>query len=369
MKGDPVQQSRRWLCILGGFSALLVLVAIIGASWPRRKLEPAPAPGPVPAPVPVPVAPVQPPRPVPFNAFITTDTQTRTDMPRGEVSFHDVPFNVTGAIRIGGVRAARERKPYPGAVVGVPVRQRAACVHLLQAAENWRGASRGDPYGTVVLRYANGETRSFYLRFLVHGMDWWGGPNTPQETVSDPNTRLGWAFRKPDGSYRRLFHTMFTNPLPELEISTVDFVSPVENANLWLYGLTLSDDAAALAPNATQADVAANRSLVALLLQDATGRAVTNAVVRWQAVGDDFQVGFPAFPADARGRVVLDLPPRFVVQAAYDARGVAWLPTAGTIELDANGEFPKEVVVKLSARVSTGGAAAADKVDGGTQSP
>jgi hypothetical protein len=280
-------------------------------------------------------------------------------MPRGEVSLQDVPFNITGAIRLGGVRAARERKPYPGAVVGVPVRQRAACLHLLQAAENWKGATRGDPYGTVVLHYVNGETRAFYLRFLVHGMDWWGGPNTPQETVSDPNTRLGWAFRKSDGSYRRLFHTMFTNPLPEVEISTVDFVSPLENANLWLYGLTLSDDTAALAPDATQADVTANRSLVTLLLQDAAGRAVTNAVVRWQAVGDDFQVGFPAFPADARGRVRLDLPPRFLVRAAYDARGAAWLPTAGTIELDANGEFPKELVVKLNARPA----------DAGTNSP
>jgi len=237
----------------------------------------------------------------------------------------------------------------------VPVQQRAACLHLLQAAENWRGASRGDPYGTVVLHFVNGETRAFYLRFLVHGMDWWGGPNTPQEAVSDPNTRLGWAFRKPDGSYRRLFHTMFTNPLPAAALSTVAFVSPLENANLWLYGLTLSDDTAALAPDETQADVAANRSLVTLLLQDAAGRAVTNAVVRWQAIGDDFQVGFPAFPADARGRVTLDLPPRFVVRVDYDARGAAWLPAKGAIELDANGEFPKEVVVKLIERLADAG--------------
>jgi hypothetical protein len=66
-------------------------------------------------------------------------------------------------------------------------------------------------------------------------------------------------------------------------------------------------------------------------------------------------VGFPAFPADAQGRVVLDLPPRFVVQAAYDARGAAWQPSAGTVELDANGEFPKEVIVKLIARRTADG--------------
>jgi hypothetical protein len=345
---------RRWLRFLGGVSGWLVFAA--ASVLPATSQSPAAGPTPKADPV---SARAQPPRPVAFREFITTETQSRTDMPRGEVSYHGVKFDVTGAIRLGGVRAARERKAYPGAAVGAPVRQRAACVHLLQAAENWRGASRGDPYGKVVLHYVNGETRAFYLRFLVHGMDWWGGPNTPQETVSDPNTRLGWAFRKSDGSYRRLFHTMFTNPLPEVEISTVDFVSPLENANLWLYGLTLSDDTAALAPDATQADVTANRSLVTLVLQDAAGRAVTNTVVRWQAIGDDFQVGFPAFPADARGRVMLDLPPRFVVQAAYDARGAAWLPTAGTIELDANGEFPKEVVVKLNARPA----------DAGTNSP
>jgi len=129
----------------------------------------------------------------------------------------------------------REGKQYAGAVTDVPVGGRFRRIHLLHAAENWKGMPAGTPYGKVTLHYANGEARPLYLRLGIHGLDWYGGAQTLDEHVADTNTQLGWYFKRNDGSYRRFFHTVFANPLPETEISSVDFVSPWNRA---IYGFS-----------------------------------------------------------------------------------------------------------------------------------
>ncbi len=51
--------------------------------------------------------------------------------------------------------------------------------------------------------------------------------------------------------------------------------------------------------------------------------------------------GHVMFSADAKGQVVLDLPPRFVVPVEFEATGADGLTGAGTLELDSGGEFPR----------------------------
>jgi hypothetical protein len=318
------------------------------ALWPGQapgrpaSLEPAP-----------PARASLPPLPVPLGEFVNTDTHNWGDVPDGAVACDDVPFLCQGAIRLAGLRSARDGKRYPGAVWGVPVQRQGKRIHLLQAAENWAGAARGTPYGKVALHYANGEERSFYLLFRVHGLDWFGGTQTPDEAVADPNTKLCWAFQKSDGSYRRFFHTVFTNPLPEVEITSADFVAPLGIPNLWVFGFTLSDDPAPLAPPPTLTGLATQRAFVSLRLQDAAGQRATNGTVAWQVIGSNYRVEFPPCPADALGRVVLDLPRRLAAAISFSAAAANGPRAGGLIEREAAGDFPKELVVRLGTQAAS----------------
>ena len=273
----------------------------------------------------------------PFE-HMTTDTRRWGDVPAGRVVCQGVPFECQGAIRLAGVRAAREGKRYPGAVVGVPVGLRGSQIHVLQATENWAGMPPRAPYGKILAHYENGETRSFYLQFRVHGLDWFGGPNTPNETVEDPNTRLGWFVRKPDGMYRRFFHTVFANPLPALEIRSVDVISTLESANLWVFGLTVTKEPAALAPEAERDTVLARRRLVTIHIVDPSDRPVPTATLAWRVLGPRYQVNFPAFSADALGQVILDLPVSLAGAVSLHATGPAGLTLTSPLERGTGGD-------------------------------
>ncbi len=356
MRHRRVQRPTRWRIASAVVWALVPMVSLrltLGTSQAASGLASLEA---------VPSArPSLPPLPVSLGEFVTTDTRTWGDVPSGAVACDDVPFLCQGAIRLAGLRSAREGKRYPGAVWGVPVQRQGRRIHLLQAAENWSGTASGIPYGKVVLHYLNGEERAFYLLFRVHGLDWYGGSQTPEESVADPNTKLCWAFRKPDGSYRRFFHTVLTNPLPEVEIVSADFVSPLGSANLWVFGLTLSDDRAPLAPLARTswaARLAPQRTFLTLRLEDAAGQRVTNGVVAWQVIGSNYRVEFPPQPVDAQGWVVLDLPRRLPASISYSVTGPRGARAGGLIEREDAGDFPREILVKLGT-VGVGGIASA----------
>ena len=287
------------------------------------------------------------PKPVPLFDYLTADIRRWGDVPSGEVVCQNTPFRVEGAIRLAGVKGAREGKRYPGAVLGVPVHHRGTQIHLLQAVENWGGMPARAPYGKVLLHYQNGESRSFYLLFRVHGLDWFGGPNTPRETVADLNTQLGWSVPKPDGMYRRFFHTAFANPLPEQTILSADFICPLESANVWFLGLTITDEATALAPEVDPDEVLTRRKLVAARLVGASQQPASTAVLAWRFIGPGFHVNFPPFPADAAGRVILDLPISLVGEVSLQATGPGGSSWVGNLQRTAAGAWPDEQLIPL----------------------
>jgi hypothetical protein len=283
----------------------------------------------------------------PLSDYMTTDTRRWGDVPAGRVICQDTPFECQGAIRLAGVRCAREGKRYPGAVLGVPVGRRGNRLHILQAVENWGSMPPRAPYGKIVAHYENGETRSFYFLFRVHGLDWFGGPDTPNETVEDPNTQLGWSARKPDGTYRRFFHTVFANPLPNLKIRSVDFISPLESANLWVFGFTIADQPAAPGPKVELDSVLVGRKQVAVRLVDSSDRPLPAATLAWRVLGPRYQISFPPFPADAAGQVMLDLPTSLAGDISLHAAGPGGLALTALLERGAAGELPAGQTLKL----------------------
>ena len=283
--------------------------------------------------------------------FADQTTRAWQTVPRGTQVCDGVTFVCDGAIRFSGLRAARDGKTYPGAVLDVPVRTRGSRIHVLQSSENSSGAIEGAPYGRIILHYTNGETRRFDLLYAVHGRDWMQSPRNPGQPPLDENTTLGWSELHPSkGIMIRFYHTTFTNPLPGVEVTSADFISPLHSANLLLFGLTVDNDPRPLAPPWQSANptLVPPTDSIKVTLQDATGRPLPGAMLEWTAMALRGQVDFPPMRADAQGRVLLEFQQGALRQIHYTARASSGKSISGDFEPDAIGHFASNTVIKLS---------------------
>jgi hypothetical protein len=286
--------------------------------------------------------------------FTQAETHRWRTVPRGTQVCDGVTFICNGAIRTAGLSAAREGNRYPGAVLGVPVNRRGSRLHLLQAAENVTEMLEGAPYGRMVVHYADGESRRFDLLFGVHGDDWAQPKGAPNDPVIDSNSGVAWLQRRTgDGSTVRIYHTALENPLPEISITTVDFISPLAEANLLLFGLALNDDPRPLAPSYGPGERIGDSPSepITFTLQDAAGQPVTGATLSWTVRGPRIQIDFPPFPADASGQVTIDVPRRFILGLHYEASAPDGSSASGELKLNADGSWPLQPTLKLSLTV------------------
>ena len=289
----------------------------------------------------------------PFALADFADQTTRgwQTVPRGTQVCNGITFVCDGAIRFGGLRAARDGKTYPGAVLDVPVRRHGSRIHLLQSSENSSGAIEGAPYARIVLHYTNGQTRRFDLLYAVHGRDWMHNPRNPDQTVLDENTTLGWSELHPTkGIMIRFYHTTFSNPLPDVEITSADFISPLHSANLLLFGLTVDNDPRPLAApwQPANPELIPPTDSITVNLQDAAGRPLPGATLEWSAIALRGQVDFPAMRADAQGRVLLEFQQGTLRQIHYTAHTLADKTVAGEFLPDAAGQFTSNTVIVLN---------------------
>jgi len=289
--------------------------------------------------------------PVALADFADQTTRAWQTVPQGTQVCNGVTFVCDGAIRFSGLRAARDGKTYPGAALDVPVRRQGSRIHLLQSSENSSGAIEGAPYGRMVLHYTNGQTRRFDLLYAAHGRDWMHNPRNPDQPVLDENTAVGWSQLHPrKGILLRFYHTTFANPLPDVEITSADFVSPLHSANLLLFGLTVDNDTRPLAApwQPANPELIPPTDSITVTLQDATGRPLPGATLEWTAIALRGQVDFPPMRADAQGRVLLEFQQGALSQIRYTARAIGGKTTSGELQPDATGQFEPNTTIKLS---------------------
>jgi len=270
-----------------------------------------------------------------LSDFVQPETRRWHTVPRGTQVCDHVTFICDGAIRTAGVGGARDGNHYPGAVLGVPVNKRGARIHLLQAAENSEGMTEGAPYGRLVLHYENGETRQLELLFGIHGEDWLAKGNG-RDPVADPNTRPAWVQKRSgDGMFIRLYHTALENPLPEYGITSVDFISPLREANLLLFALTIDDDPRPLAPSYGPGETLVDPGIerIVFSLHDSTGHPARGARLAWTVRGSRLRIDFPPFAANAEGEVIVEAPRRYVRQILYKASASDGSEASGTLNL------------------------------------
>ena len=165
-------------------------------------------------------------------------------LPKGRQVFSGVPFEVGGVVQLSGKKNLEwGRSEYPELVKDIKVGKKAKRFHLLHGAGGVYDKD-GVTIAQLVLHYADNSVREIEIKIGQHVRDWWGDPS---QRVTAPNSELAWSGTNPatkkygganPGSLR-IYKTTFENPQPNLMVTSVDYVSTMQNSGPFLIGLTL----------------------------------------------------------------------------------------------------------------------------------
>lgn len=161
------------------------------------------------------------------------------DVPQGLQPFGGVLFDVRGIIVLAGTRSlAVSGLVLPEAVLNIPVGRKGNAVHFLQAAA-FVGSAAGLKIGEYVIHYGNGETRKANLVYGENELDWWVDPAEGHVTKAEEVWYGANTATRSRGMQTRLIKYTWKNPLPNVEISAIDFVSAIENSAPMLVAITI----------------------------------------------------------------------------------------------------------------------------------
>jgi hypothetical protein len=122
---------------------------------------------------------------------------------------------------------------YPKEITGIKVAQTCRLLHSLHAA-GWSSPD-DTQIGTYVVHYANGAKQ---LIPIVYGQDVrdWNADNDSSTKVK--RGLVVWNNINKAGLHVRLFRTTWVNPMPETEITTLDYLSNMAEAAPFLLAIT-----------------------------------------------------------------------------------------------------------------------------------
>jgi hypothetical protein len=131
----------------------------------------------------------------------------------------------------------RAGEKYQKNVSGIVVGRRCKRLHFLHSAINAFAVVDGTEIGKYVVHYAGGQQREIPIVIGKELADWWN----QHDEVSKPFV-IAWsgtnAASRPQGRTIRLFKSVWENPLPELEVMSIDLVSTKEVGAPFLVAVT-----------------------------------------------------------------------------------------------------------------------------------
>jgi hypothetical protein len=161
------------------------------------------------------------------------------DVPQGLQLFGGVLFDVRGLIVLAGSGSlAVSGLVLPEAVRNIPVGRKGKALHFLQASA-FVGTPHGVKIGEYVIHYTNGETRTADLIYGENMLDWWVHPEDGHVTKAEEVWYGANTATRSMGMQTRLIKYAFENPLSDVEISAIDFVSAVSNSAPMLVAITV----------------------------------------------------------------------------------------------------------------------------------
>jgi len=141
-------------------------------------------------------------------------------LPRGIQKFGDVEFDTRGLIQLSSRTLSHPR--FASSVKNIKVDQKAKRLHFLMGT-GW-SAPEGSPVASFIIHMANGQQQQFNLLYGTHITDWVSQDMDPRDTKT---SMLAWSGRSPATDSQSLLHifkTQWTNPSPEENITSVDFL-------------------------------------------------------------------------------------------------------------------------------------------------
>jgi hypothetical protein len=173
------------------------------------------------------------------NDWLVSSGVNLRALPRGIQTLAGVQFDVRGIVQLASTELLSQStlsdqektRQYPRAAEGISVKLKAERIHFLQASA-W-SAGNGEKVGEYVIHYADGQKRSIPILYQQSVIDWW----VKTATDRPGNAEIAW-----QGSHSKsrvsLFKYTWTNPLPQVAIDRIDFVSEMTKAAPFLIALT-----------------------------------------------------------------------------------------------------------------------------------
>ena len=161
------------------------------------------------------------------------------DVPQGLQPFGGVLFDVRGLIVLAGAKSlAVSGLVLPEALLDIPVGRKGKAIHFLQSSA-FVGGIAGTKIGEYVIHYKNGETRIANLVYGENMLDWWVDPLEGHVTKAEEVWFGANTATRSRGMQTRLIKFTWENPLPDLEITAIDFASALTNAAPMLVAITV----------------------------------------------------------------------------------------------------------------------------------
>ncbi|HSY43031.1 MAG TPA: hypothetical protein VK811_03915 [Candidatus Acidoferrum sp.] len=161
-------------------------------------------------------------------------------------TFDGVPFDVQGVLKLRGSALANGDKKLPTHKT-IPLGSKCSRLYLLQGTSLLD--QPGDRIAWLILHYQDGSIARININGGEHVLDGWGPIYNTNAGIgrypTSPDAELAWAGSNPDIKENRpefslrLYRTAFANPHPELEISSIDYVSALSGPSPFLVGLTV----------------------------------------------------------------------------------------------------------------------------------
>lgn len=157
---------------------------------------------------------------------------TLSALPKGIQKLANAQYDLRGIVQVSGKVFAARNKVFPEAVKGIKVGLKCHTLCFLHASR-WT-ETNGTQIGSYVIHYANGQSREIPLIFGVDLRDWLPNWDAGAAAIGPP---VGWHGR--DGNLDIvLFEKQWPNPLPDIEISSIDMVSSMTGAAPFLVAVT-----------------------------------------------------------------------------------------------------------------------------------
>lgn len=160
------------------------------------------------------------------------------DLPKGIQVLGGTAFDIRGLVQLAASKSIDVTGVvFPEAVRGIAVGRRGQRLHFLQAC--FWNAEAGAKLGEYVIHYEDGQTRTAPIVYGQNIMDWWVRPEGVQLTEAEAVWRGSNPATDSMGLTTQLLKYTWENPLPDVAISSIDFVSDLIEAGPFLVALTI----------------------------------------------------------------------------------------------------------------------------------